>query len=216
MKKAFWPLHLCLALLLSLTGFSASFAENPPNGLRPIDPNSKSKCLEYYIIQGKGYCKDTPPAETHPLPEMAAAHERIQFQFDERPWQMGFWNQKTTTPAFEYTLASETVYNWRELVGTQFIPKSQSAMTPAQLLNAQLSILAKQGFHPKVTIHTQSETNILYEWVLNDTPAENQDELQRIFATEKGLYVIRYVSRPTMTQAHRETWKQLLLNARAK
>ena len=183
--------------------------------LRPANAKNPQQCVQYFEINGQTYCTNQASAETPDL-KGALGTEKNVVGFDGRHWRLGWWNQQSSQPMLEYVVGSETVDNWKELVTSQFFPDLQKRLTPEQFMTAMMEEMVKRGFQAKLHIIAKSQDSILYEWKIDNTPAENQHELQRIFVGPNGLHVLHYCSRPTMTEEHRAVWLKILSQVKVK
>lgn len=78
------------------------------------------------------------------------------------------------------------------------------------------AVLKQKGFQPKLTVISKSPQSVLFEWQIVNHPTQSQDEPQRVIQTGKGLHVIHYASRPTMSAEHRKSSIRILTQAQAK
>lgn len=199
--------------LTSLLFIAVGYAES---GLRPANAPSNQQCVEYYTQpDGSIFCSEQALQKTTVSPN-DLKYERLSLRFDGRPWQAGFWNQQPQSPVWEYVVNGESVKNWNELVSTHFFPGLQTKATAEQFMQLNISQFRQQGLNPTINIIRQSPQDVLYEWTLTNAGTENQDELQRIFTTNEGIYMVRYTSRPTMSVKNRLIWTKLLLETTPK
>ncbi len=207
--------YLLLTLLVTVLLQNAVHAEVPV-GLRPVDANSKTQCVEYYPQpDGPLLCSEQALQKSAVDPQ-DLKYERLSLRFDGRPWQAGFWNQQPQSPVWEYVVNGESINHWTELVSTHFFPNLQTKATAEQFMQMNIAQFRQQGLTPAITIIRQSPQDVLYEWALTNAGTENQDELQRIFSTDEGIYMVRYTSRPTMSVKNRLIWTKLLLETMPK
>ncbi len=146
---------------------------------------------------------------------LAAGSEHLNFKFDDRKWTLGFEHEDEGSWLKEYVLDGQSVDNWTELVTEQFFPDSQPKATARQFMESFVEKIHKAS--PKVVFQVLSEadTDVLFQWQIKGDP-NNQDqfELDRIVSGRTGLHFLHYVIKPTMSDAQRTKWMDLLKAAK--
>jgi hypothetical protein len=178
-----------------------------------ISPKNPQRCVEYYVQDGKEAC-NTHVTQVSPDLRAALPVLPIAPVFDGRHWKLNWWNQQTDRPMMEYGLNDEPVGAWTELVTTQFYPGLQRKATPQQFMSLMIDEMRRQGFQPQVNIISSTPGALIYEFIITGKPSEDQHEIQRIWSSANGMYVIHYASRPTMSEASRKQWIGLLAKAK--
>jgi hypothetical protein len=208
-------IFLLLLVTNLLSGFG--FAESLLPGLEPLRVGDRSQtCLGYRSVQGKTFCITRPDSTPVEL-GLASVYEPMNLYFDNRQWEIGWWNQKTRQPLFHYVLKGQTVNNWSELLTVQFYPKpAPDRINLKKLAYEQTMFLQRLGFQPHLQLIAESPNDILYEFQVEGAGSQNEQSLIRIIRGEKGIYQVNYDSRPTMSRKHRTTWIQLLSQATIK
>jgi hypothetical protein len=186
---------------------------SPAQAGQPVRSDNEKRCVEYFIQNGVLSCNDSI-TQTPPDLEPALKALPIAPVFDGRSWRLNWWNQKPERPMLEYGLPHEPVGHWSELVTTEFFPGLQAKLSPQQLMSIMISELRKRGFQPQIHVLSSKPGDVIYEFIITNTPAENQHEIQRIWSSANGLYVIHYASRPTMSKERRQQWIDLLSKAK--
>jgi hypothetical protein len=204
MTRLILVVTLCLYLLGNLL---------PAQAGQPVRSDDEKRCVEYFIQNGKLSCNDTI---TQTPPDLKPALKALPIApvFDGRSWHLNWWNQKPEQPMMEYGLNNEPVGTWSELVTTQFFPGLQAKLSPQQFMSIMLNELRKRGFQPQTRVLSNKPNDVIYEFIITNTPAENQHEIQRIWGSANGLYVIHYASRPTMSDERHQQWFDLLSKAK--
>ncbi|MDH4157601.1 MAG: tetratricopeptide repeat protein [candidate division Zixibacteria bacterium] len=155
-------------------------------------------------------------AELGEKPRKKPAGEVLVFEFDGRPWVVGYIKQEKSQTLIEYVPAGETIEDWSELISTRYYPglyKASSAVDVYDVMHkAAMENCAGSHWLPLV----QGSMNIIYEWN-NEACAEAgaaEYELARIFVSDRGIHRIAYACRSRDTfKAGKNRWMDVLLNA---
>ncbi|STX51901.1 Uncharacterised protein [Legionella busanensis] len=191
-----------------LTLISVSHSSINPSDLIKVNKESNPQCVEYYNYKGDTYCS-TKRLQTNgaSITEAIRNSEKQNIVFDNRVWQAAWGKQDNTITTIEYLPAGDNIDDWKELITTQFIPNGQKPITPKDYLELILNNFKQAGLNPKITIWEQTPKQIIFEFQVTSPTNLQQDELQKITETPKGLYLLHYVMKQSdMGQDHRQGW----------
>ncbi|WP_131781387.1 hypothetical protein [Legionella gresilensis] len=191
-----------------LTLISISHGSINPSDLIKVNNENNPQCVEYYNYKGDTYCS-TKRLQTNDasITDAIRNSEQQNIVFDSRVWQAAWGKQDNTITTIEYLPAGDNIDNWKELITTQFIPNGQKPITPKDYLELILNNFKQTGLNPKITIWEQTPKQIIFEFKVTSPANLEQNELQKITETPKGLYLLHYViKQPDMGQDNRQHW----------
>lgn len=201
MKK----ISLSLALILLSASTQAAFDSST---LIKVDKGNNPQCVEYYNFQDGLYCstKKLQAQKANISPEIRQS-ESQHIIFDHRPWQAAWGKSTKSITTIEYLPLGDNLEQWKELITSQFIPSAANKITPEEYLNRVKETFKKANLTPKITIHQQTPQHILFEFQMASPSNLEQDELQKITQTPKGLYLLHYVIKKSdMGHEKRNLW----------
>lgn len=139
-------------------------------------------------------------------------HEALKFGFDKRDWKMGWSKEEPNMYMFEFVVPGQTVENWKELVTYQFFPGLH--ITPKQMKQTFIADLRKTVPSVEVEDISSSPTDEIFEWGIEDVPAQNQFELDRIIAGKEGMHFLHYANKNINQEpAMKPVWLPILKRA---
>lgn len=142
-------------------------------------------------------------------------HESLQLRFDNRVWHPAWADKDTDVTTVEYVVDDESINNWHELITTQSFHDLRADVTPLQFMQRFIYFMMERGFSPVTNTISQSDNELIFEYKISEPENQQQDEIQRIFKTNKGFYIIHYVIKePDMGAERRKKWVDLLKQAK--
>lgn len=141
--------------------------------------------------------------------------ERIELQFDGRPWSIGYSaHEPTQGAATEYVLPGETVEAWTELVTVELLPRAQRRADVNELVEATHDFFARSCLQLYWRILKRQKQEVLYEWRHAGSPQLGQPpqhEISRYVKGETGIHRAAYVVKSNpMPEPVREQWVKLI------
>jgi hypothetical protein len=140
--------------------------------------------------------------------------ERLDLQFDGRPWGIGYGVSNDTQGAVtEYVLPGETVHAWTELVTVELLPPHHSAGIDA-LMEMTRALLAQMCLQFTWRVLNRENQDVLYEWRHAGSPEMGQPpqhEIARYVKGERGIHRAAYVAKTNPLPAQvRDQWVKLI------
>ncbi len=208
---------LLLIIMLAVPLHPQVLAADAPldvSKLQEVTAQNQSACVEYFKSNGKLYCStERLLAET----TSQAYPDKLDLKFDGRPWQAAWGKQDEQSNMVEYVVAGESIDHWQELVTSQYYAGLQTRSDPEGLMNYVIGSLKQQGFEPEWTVISKTPNETLFEYKIHAPAAQVQHEIQRIFVSENGIYVVHYViKKHDMGMTQRAQWITLLKAAQPK
>lgn len=151
------------------------------------------------------------------LPQTLQAAERVQFQFDDRKWVVGFERSTGAAVSAGYVLEGESQEKWTEMLSSEVAENLPRRTPPAKLVET-----IQAGMRRVVTgklvwnVLSTSPTEVMYEWTLTkDHLRPDEQEIVRVIKGEAGIHVVHYATRKVpMSDVARQQWISLLRAAR--
>lgn len=149
-------------------------------------------------------------AQTKQMPRSFIEHE-----FDSREWAVAYQAQDDDQIIVEWTVNSEPVENWSELITGQvfFVDSQYSAQQFAELMVNQISPNASDF---KMNFIKDTPDDVMLEWSHTGSgswPA--QHEVMRVFRGEDGLYRLAYtVKESAFSESRYRHWVDAVQRAR--
>jgi hypothetical protein len=146
-------------------------------------------------------------------PKTQEAPEHWTFDFDSRPWQLGYQNASAPMFLREYVLPTETVENWNELVTSVFVARENVAVK--DVFENVKNALFKDCPNAILKVVEQSATNILFEWSHKGCGIfPPQHEVKRISRVSSGILFLSYTVKSTeFPEEKRKAWLAILAKA---
>ena len=197
MKKLFPYFIFTLPLILGAVDVS---------NLRKVTSDNNPSCVEYYDYQGSIYCSTKALSTEHIDPKIIN-NETQTIVFDGRPWQ-AVWGQKEDThTTIEYVPMGDNINNWHELITSQFFPGLQNKISPEQFAAIQIKNLQDSGFNPIINVIENNQSTYIFEFRILSPANQIQDEIQKITATQNGIYILHYaIKTGDMGEKNRNLW----------
>ena len=141
--------------------------------------------------------------------------ERIELQFDGRPWSIGYSaHEYSQGAATEYVLPGETVEAWTELVTIELLPRAQRRANVNEIVAGTNDFFARSCLQLHWRILKRQKQDVLYEWRHAGCPQMGQPpqhEISRYVKGEFGIHRAAYVVKSNpMPEAVREQWVKLI------
>lgn len=212
--------RLFFGAVLSLSIFfcSIAFSEAPPSPkfLEIKDAHQQNlPCIEYVTKNDKQYC--TVEKAGYAQKQSSVFNEKTNLFFDNRNWIASWGKDEPAITTVEYLIKGDNIDHWTELVTSQFLPGLQNRTTPKIFADSTMAHMKQSGLSPLFTTHLETPKDFIFEFQISSPTSVIQDEIQRIFATDKGIYIIHYViKKADMGEQERQNWIQLLKKATPK
>lgn len=214
MNRTMYFLTIVAVVLCNLTNLG--LAQPSLSNLIKVAPNNNSKCIEYYFYKNELYCSTTAFSK-EPVDPHLIQSEKLNIQFDDRPWRLGWGKVTSNFNSLEYVPADENINQWNELITSQFFPDLQNKITPKKFADLFVQNLKDQGYKPIVSFLKDTKNQVIFEYRIEQPENQIQDELQMVTSNNKGLYVLHYVIKKfDMGQKNRDKWVQNLANSTIK
>jgi hypothetical protein len=129
--------------------------------------------------------------------------------FNKDQWSLASQDESPRTITAEYITHNESPNNWSQLFTYQQMVKPlPENITPRDVANHIEANLKQKGIHYEFRILSASDDEALIEFRITEPELQQQDELQRIIKTKKGIYILmHYVKRQVDMGMHvRNTW----------
>lgn len=145
-------------------------------------------------------------AATQDVPEV------WKFNFDLRPWKLGYQASNGEEAIREYVIPGETVEAWSELVTSHAFTR---IMEPKALLENMRALQSKDCPSFRSAILEESPASVLYEWQHKGCRGfPPQHEIRRIARTSRGTLILAYVAKTEkLKEEQHRAWISILKNA---
>lgn len=131
------------------------------------------------------------------------------YNFNGNEWKLGYQNESEHTIIAEYVTDKETVKNWTQLFTYQVLKKAlPTNVTPRDFGDHVDAALKGQGIDYKFKVLSASDDEAMIEFQVWKPLEQQQDEIQRIIKTPKGIFVLMHyvIKRPDMGKELRAQW----------
>ncbi len=139
--------------------------------------------------------------------------ERWDFEFDSRPWQLGFQHANDHRTTRTYFLAGQLLDNWTELI---YSHHQETIATAREVFNQEKSKL-EACLPTNVTLIEESSNTIIYK---ADKVACGVSQIeafiQRISTNKSGIHTLGFEQREELSDENYNNWLSILRNARIK
>lgn len=171
-----------------------------------VTSDNDAKCVEYYTYQGEMYCS-TKAQSTNSVDPSIKKYERLNIQFDDRPWQLAWGKKSPESTTVEYVPNGADINQWNELITSQVFPGLQEKVTLKQFAELFIQRLKNLGYEPTVTFIEDNKNRVIFEFRIKEPENQVQDELQMVTKDNNNLYVLHYtIKKADMGQKEREKW----------
>jgi hypothetical protein len=143
--------------------------------------------------------------------EDVECEESLQFSFDNRPWKRAFENSNSQASIVEFTLKTENVDNWTELVTVQkLVPIS------ATVENYYLEFMhnLRKAVNPEKVysrLINKNDTSGLFEWWIDGKGPNAQHEWFKLIKTPNATLILRYTTKKLDdVEKVRGPWEKIL------
>lgn len=130
-------------------------------------------------------------------------------RFENQIWNLSGQEQSPRSISAEYVTGDESASNWTQLFTyQQMVNPLPPTVTPHDMANHVEQNLKQKDIHYTFKILSATDDEAIVEFQITEPTNLQQDELQRIIKTKKGIYIImHYVTRQLDMGMHmRNTW----------
>jgi len=221
---------------LTLSGTYNVVARDPATGLDFSGPRLIAEGSGIYVVRN-ALCINHPNAiivitdaktgaeiksespykcpQKYSVEQPAEVPERWIFNFDGRPWQVGYQATNGRLVIREYVLPGETVHTWTELVTSYYELKNISVNAWFEEFT---TLMSQRCPSTRFSIIEESNDTIIYEWKHDGCQTEPpQHDIQRLVRGRRGILSLSYIQKTRLLVPEtRGVWLSIIRAAEIK